>query len=142
MRAAVRHPGAPRHVAAEKRLSVSTLYRLDDLDEMLATFFVITGFSFKTAFPFRIKIHDGALEECAFVATKLPLEKWLADGLHVAVNTEVAAVDRDLGKGAARARRPGGIPKLVPHELAHQTGVLFIVVECEISQAVDVSLFI
>ena len=109
---------------------------------MLATFFVITGFSFKTAFPFRIKIHDGSLEECAFVVTKLPPEKWLANGLHVAVNSEVAAIDRDFCKGAARARRTGGVPKFVSHELAHKAGVLSVVVECEITQAVDVSLFV
>ena len=106
------------------------------------TFFVVAGFSFKTAFPFRIKIHDGALEECAFVAAELAPEQRFANGLHVAVHAEVAAVDRDFGKGAARAGRTGGIPKFVPHELAHQAGVLSVVVECEITQAVDVSLFV
>ena len=101
MDAAVRHPGASRYFTTEKRLTVAALHRLDDLDEVRAALFVVAGFPFKAAFPFRVKVHHGPLEERAFVTSKLAPEQRLADGFHVAVNAKVAAVDHYLGKGAA-----------------------------------------
>ena len=60
----------------------------------------------------------------------------------MAIHAEVAAVDGDLGEGAARAGRAGLVPNLVPHELAHEAAILSVVVESQVPQAADVLTFL
>ena len=101
--AAGRHPGASRDGAADEGFAAAALQCVDHLDDVIASFFVVAGLALEAALPLRIKIDYRALEQRPLVVTKLPLEQWLPDGLHVTVHTEVAAVDGDLGEGAAGA---------------------------------------
>ena len=136
------HPCASRDGPADEGLAAAALQRIDHLDDVLPPFFVVTGLALEAAFPFRIKVDHRALEQRPFVVAELSLEQWFADGFHVAIHAEVAAVDGDLGKGAARAWGAGLVPNLVAHELAHEAAVLPVVIESQVTQAADVLIFL
>ena len=89
-----------------------------------------------------MKIDHRSFVEDAVVVSECAFNKRFTHSLHVGIDPEMFAVDRDARERASRRGRTGGVEKCVPHKLFHDGGVLMIVVEREICQAVDAALFV
>ena len=109
---------------------------------MLAARFVLAELSLEAAFPVLVEVHDRALVQRAFAVPEAALDQRLAHALHVRINSQVFAVDRDFGQGAPGRGRAGGVEQGVAHELAHLAVVLLVVVEREVGQPLDAAFFV
>ena len=113
------------------------LEQLDQLPDFFAARFVVAAFVLEAALPVLVKIHYRTLVKRAGIVAEPARQQRLAHRLHVRVDAEVFAVDRHLGKGAARRRRPGLVENRIPHVLAHDGAVLLVVVHRQVGQPAD-----
>ena len=109
---------------------------------MLPARLVLAKLSLEATFPVLVEVHDCALVQGAFAVPEAALDQRLLHALHVRIDSQVFAVDGDLGQGAPGRGRAGGIEQFIAHELAHLGVVLFVVVERQQGQPLDAGFFV
>ena len=109
---------------------------------MLAAGLVLAELFLETALPVLVKVHDCPLVQGSFAVPEATLGQLFFHALYMRINSKVFAVDGDFGQGTTGRGRTGGIEQFIPHELAHQSVVLVVVVKSQSGHPFDADFFI